>query len=201
MSRQSWPSKWRRRLAGLVCRVVQAPRIAGYRLLSSCDQRGRPVLHQPLHALGLGQLNFDGTVHIGVFPSPHYFSGYAYLEARSPKASISIGDGSWINNNFCAVAEHTSITIGRRVLVGTSVEIYDSDFHGLRVEDRGRSEPDWARPVVIEDDVFIGANVRILKGVTIGQGSVVANGSVVVSSVPPGVVAAGVPARVITQLA
>ena len=105
-----------------------------------------------------------------------------------------------LNNNFCAIAEHTRITLGRRVLVGTGVEIFDSDFHGLRLEDRARSDPAWARPVVIEDDVFLGSNVRVLKGVTIGRGSVIANGAVVLSDIPPGVVAGGIPARVLKTI-
>ncbi|RYE53255.1 MAG: prephenate dehydrogenase/arogenate dehydrogenase family protein, partial [Rhizobiaceae bacterium] len=54
--------------------------------------------------------------------------------------------------------------------LGANVEILDSDFHGLAVEDRGKSLPEWCRPVVIGDDVLIGSNVRIMKGVTIGNG-------------------------------
>ena len=70
--------------------------------------------------------------------------------------------------------------IGKRVLIGANVEILDSDFHGLNIKDRGFSKADWAKPVVIEDDVFLGSNVRVLKGLTIGRGSVIANSSVVV---------------------
>jgi len=135
-----------------------------------------------------------------VFPSPLFFSTYAYLEARNVTATISIGSGTWINNNFCAVADHSSIVIGSRCRIGPNVEILDSDFHGLRVEDRGLSRAEWAKAVSIGDDVFIGSNAKILKGVTIGSGSIIASGSIVTKDVPAGVIAGGNPARVIKAI-
>jgi len=145
----------------------------------------------------MGVIEFVGQIKIGFSPSPLFFSTYAYMEARNSGARITIGDGTWINNGFSAIAEHTSITIGQRVLIGANVEILDSDFHGIRVVDRNVSRSDWARPVVIEDDVFIGSNARVLKGVTIGRGAVIANSSIVVSDIPADSVAGGNPARVI----
>jgi acetyltransferase-like isoleucine patch superfamily enzyme len=187
----------RRKLARIAFRLIQLTRILIYRWLSDANVQGKPTLHQPLQAVGLGAIEFAGGVSIGVFPSPQFFSTYAYIEARNCSAKVSIGEGTWINNGFSAIAEHTSITIGRRVLIGTNVEVFDSDFHGIRVEDRMASRAEWAKPVVIEDDVFLGSNVRVMKGVTIGRGSVIANSSLVVSDVPPGSVAGGNPARVI----
>jgi maltose O-acetyltransferase len=171
-----------------------------YQFLSGARFQGKPTLFQPLQTVGLGEISFSGQVNIGVFPSPLFFSTYAYLEARNSSARIVIGDGTWINNGFSAIAEHTSITIGRRVLMGTSVEIFDSDFHGIRLDDRMKSSTEWAKAVAIEDDVFLGSNVRVLKGVTIGRGSVIANSSVVVRDIPPGVIAGGNPARVIRAI-
>jgi acetyltransferase-like isoleucine patch superfamily enzyme len=200
MSPKLFAEKVRRRLAREGCRLVQWLRIIMFRLLSGAHIQGKPTLFQPLQTAGLGQICFSGQVKIGVFPSPLFFSTYAYLEARNSTAQIRIGDGTWLNNGFIAIAEHTSITIGQRVQVGTSVEIYDSDFHGIHVDDRMRSIAEWARPVVIEDDVFLGSNVRVLKGVTIGRGSVIANSSVVTKDIPPSVVAGGNPARVIRAI-
>jgi maltose O-acetyltransferase len=188
------------KLAARLCRLVQRPRILLYRWLSSGRVQGRPRLRQPLQTAGHGEIRFDGEVTIGVFPSPRFLSSYAYIEARSAAAQVVIGDGTMLNNDFCAIAEHSRITLGRRVLAGTGVEILDSDFHGLAVADRQRSDPADARPVVIEDDVFLGSNVRVLKGVTIGRGAVIANGSIVLTDIPAGVIAAGVPARVIRPI-
>ena len=190
----------KRLAAALLRSFVQAPRILLFQLLSNGCAVGKPRCYQPLHLVGAGLVKFDNNVSIGVFPSPHFFASYAYIEARQPGSRISIGENTWINNNFCAIAEHTSITIGRDCLIGCNVEILDSDFHGIKVADRGRSLSEWASPVCIGDDVFIGSNAKIMKGVTIGNGSVVANGALVVTDVPPNVIAVGVPAKVIRTL-
>jgi maltose O-acetyltransferase len=151
--------------------------------------------------MGLGTVSFEEDVSIGVATSPLFHSSCAYLEARSPDSLIVIGSGTWINNGFCAIAEHTSISIGKNCLLGTSVEIFDSDFHGLKVEDRRESRLEWARPVRIGNNVFIGSNARILKGVTIGDGALIANSAVVTNDVPSGVVAGGNPAKVLKAIA
>lgn len=178
----------------------QRSRILWYSVLSNNRITGSPVLSQPLQAVGRGTIRFEPGVHIGVFPSPGFLDGYAYIEARHEGARVSIGAGTWINNGFRCVAEHTSISIGANCLIGANVEIIDSDFHGLRPEDRGQSKVGWAAPVAIEDGVFLGSNVRIMKGVRVGAGSVIANSSVVISDIPAMVVAAGVPAKVIRTI-
>ena len=181
-------------------RLLQLPRILFYRFISYGRVVGHPICNQPLQTAGRGVVEFLGKVNIGVFPSPFFFSSHSYLEARNSTARISVGHGTWINNGFSAIAEHCSIRIGERVLIGTNVEVFDSDFHGIRIADRGISKPEWAQSVVIEDDVFLGSNVRVLKGVTIGKGSLIANSSVVVKDIPPGVIAGGNPARVIKPI-
>jgi acetyltransferase-like isoleucine patch superfamily enzyme len=178
-------------------RVVQFSRILFYRFISESQPIGSPKRHQPLFLCGRGIVQFDGRVHLGVFPSPKFLSSTCYLEARNPGAKIQIGDGTCINNDFTAIAEFSSIKIGKRVLIGTSVEIYDSNFHGLSVDERLMSKQEWSKPVVIEDDVFIGSNVSIMKGVRIGRGSIIASGSVVVQSVSDGVIVGGNPAKFI----
>ena len=93
------------------------------------------------------------------------------------------------------IAEHASISIGKNCLIGTNVEIIDSDFHGIRVEERGMSKPEWAKPVSVGNNVFLGSNVKICKGVSIGDGSVIANGAVVTKDVPSNVTAGGNPVK------
>jgi len=192
--------KIRLRLFPKFLRLAQLPRIVKYGLLSNCKIVGKPYLNQPAQLVGRGEIVFEGRVTIGVFPSPYFFNGYAYIEARNPGSKVIIGNGTWINNNFVAISEHKSITIGENVFIGTFVEIFDSNFHGLEPDRRCISNPEEACPVIIEDNVFIGSNVKILKGVTIGRDSVIANGSIVTKSIPAGVVAGGNPARVLKQL-
>lgn len=193
--------KLKRLFVFMVVWIIQRIRIGWYSLLSTNRAHGVPVRYQPVCVAGNGRIIFDQNVRIGVRSSSGFMDSYAYIEARNPSACISIGFGTWINNGFCCVADHASITIGRNCLIGTNVEIIDSDFHGIRVSERGISKAEWAASVTVEDDVFIGSNVRILKGVRIGAGSVIANSSVVVGDIPPMVIAAGMPARVVNKLA
>ena len=195
--RQMLKQRLKRRAASLLRGVVQAPRLWLFRLLSTNRAQGKPHCYQPLQLNGTGLIQFEKNVRIGVFPSPLFFSTYAYIEARQSSAHILIGENTWINNNFCAIAEHTSITIGKNCLIGSNVEMLDSDFHGMKVADRGRSLAEWAAPVLVGNNVFIGSNVKIMKGTTIGDGAVVANGALVVSDVPANTVVGGVPAKVI----
>lgn len=67
----------------------------------------------------------------------------------------------------------------------------------MRVADRGKSLAEWARPVLIGNNVFVGSHAKIMKGTTIGDGAVVANGALVVTDVPPNAIVGGVPARLI----
>lgn len=192
--------KFRRRLAFLVIRIVQRLRTTWYWGLSTNRVKGKPVLHQPLQVAGRGLIEFDRNVNIGAFPSPGFLDSYAYIEARNPSATVRIGENTWINNGFRCIAEHTSIAIGANCLIGANVEILDSDFHGVRLDERGLSKPEWAAPVVLEDQVFIGSNVRILKGVRVGAGAVIANSALVVSDVPPMTISGGVPAKVLSAI-
>lgn len=183
-----------------VLTCIQRPRVVLYRCISTNSIKGTPRCFQPVQSVGVGTISVENDVNIGYYPSPFYLSTYAYLEARNVSASISIGDGTRLNNNFCAIAEHTSIEIGRNCLIGTNVEILDSDFHGIKVEQRQMSRPEWARPVSIGDHVFIGSNVKIMKGVTIGPGAVIAHSSVVSNDVPAGMIVAGNPAKIIRTI-
>jgi acetyltransferase-like isoleucine patch superfamily enzyme len=107
------------------------------------------------------------------------------------------------------------IEIGSHCLVSWNVGIADSDFHPLQpaqrlidsqalapyFKDRPPRPKLKTAPVIISDNVWIGMNATILKGVTIGENSVVAAGSVVTKSVPPNVVVAGNPAVVVKKFA
>jgi acetyltransferase-like isoleucine patch superfamily enzyme len=121
------------------------------------------------------------------------------LSTRRANARLVIGANFGMTGGTISADE--SITIGDRVIVGANVTITDSDFHPLDPVQR-RLDPlaGATRPVVIGDDVFIGMNSLILKGVTIGARSVIGAGSVVTHDVEPGVIAAGNPARIIRAL-
>jgi 2,3,4,5-tetrahydropyridine-2,6-dicarboxylate N-acetyltransferase len=94
----------------------------------------------------------------------------------------SVGAGTMIDMNA---------VVGGRAVIGAMCHI------GAGAVVAGVVEPASAEPTVIGDNVFVGANAVILEGVRIGDGSVVAAGAIVTRDVPPGVVVAGVPARII----
>lgn len=96
-----------------------------------------------------------------------------------------IGEGTMIDMN---------VVVGGRGTIGKNCHI------GAGTVIAGVIEPPSAKPVVVEDDVVIGANAVVLEGVRVGKGSVVAAGAVVVDDVPENVVVAGIPARVIKQI-
>lgn len=110
-------------------------------------------------------------------------------------SEIRIGDNVGISG--CTVSAAKSIRIGNNVLVGSGAIISDSDAHPIDPRDRLRGGGGECSPVVIEDDVFIGARAIILKGVTIGRGSVIGAGSVVAKSIQPYSIAVGNPVRVV----
>ena len=110
---------------------------------------------------------------------------------------IEVGENFFANYNFI-VLDGNYVRIGDNVWIAPNVGIYAAG-HPLDVEDRIGGE-EYAFPVTIGDNVWIGGGVTIIGGVTIGRNAVVAAGSVVIRDVPPDTLVAGNPARVIRKL-
>jgi acetyltransferase-like isoleucine patch superfamily enzyme len=130
------------------------------------------------------------------------FSKFAVSAGRFvDEPELIFGDGCTIGSSvFFSVNKR--ITLGRRVGVAGRVAISDSDGHPSDPERRRRGEQmtaDDILPVTIGDLVWIGRDAHVLKGVTIGDGAIVASGSVVATDVPAGALAMGVPARVVKR--
>jgi maltose O-acetyltransferase len=119
-------------------------------------------------------------------------------------SGIAVGEGTVINPNFVVSDGYQPLlTIGERVAIGPNVTVIcESGPNNSPVADIPyvRERLIRADPVVIEDGVWIGANVVLLPGTTIGRHSVIAAGAVVTRSVPPLTLAGGVPARALRQL-
>jgi acetyltransferase-like isoleucine patch superfamily enzyme len=108
--------------------------------------------------------------------------------------------------NQCGFAHGTFFTIGKSVTVGnhvrvaSGVRIFDAPGHPVDADARREGKPpsaDEVKPVVIEDDVWIGRDAVICPGVTVGRGAIVSLRAVVVSNVPPYAIVAGNPARIV----
>lgn len=116
-------------------------------------------------------------------------------------SEIIIGDNVGISQT--ALISHCSIRIGDNVKIGGGTCVFTTDFHSLDPIIRASSEDQKHRksaPVSIEHDAFIGARCIILKGVTIGENSIVGAGSVVTKSIPANEIWAGNPAKFIRKI-
>ncbi len=152
-----------------------------------------------------------GAIRLGdnVSVQSRFMSNLAGL--TNPTVFHCIGDGSitFGDNSGCSgavLSSRSKIVIGDYVNVGANVRIFDHDYHATDFLARRAGETDKARcatmPIVIGDDVLIGANAIILKGVTIGPRCVIGAGAVVsLKQIPADSLVAGNPARVIRNLA
>jgi acetyltransferase-like isoleucine patch superfamily enzyme len=123
------------------------------------------------------------------------------LFADRPGAEIWIGDNTRIHGT-CLHA-YQSIIVGKNCLIAANCQIFDGNGHDLSfpdVENRINTAGSSA-PIVIEDNVWIGANTIILSGVRIGNGSIITANSVVTKDIPPKVIAGGNPAEIIKDYA
>ncbi|MFH2008140.1 MAG: acyltransferase [bacterium] len=124
---------------------------------------------------------------------------------------IDLGDWCYVGENS-RLWSAARITVGNRVLIAHNVTIMDSLTHPLSAVERHRHFRDIVttghpknlhlgeKPVTLEDDAWIGCHCVVLRGVTVGARGVVAAGSVVTQDVPPGVIVAGNPAKVIREI-
>lgn len=111
--------------------------------------------------------------------------------------NISLGENFYANVNL-VILDCTKVTIGDNVFIAPNVHICCAG-HPLDAERRNKGL-EYAYPVTIEDNVWIGAGAQILPGVTVGQGSVIAAGAIVNRDVPAMTLVAGNPARVIRKI-
>ena len=147
---------------------------------------------------GLGSLEIGDSVGFGWPAAPMLGDGTILIEPRSSDSVIEIGSGTIFSNNV-SIVSMGGVKIGERCLIGDQTLIFDCDFHELapakRMDGVGPIEP-----VTIGNNVWFGSRTQILRGVSIGDNSVIGAGSVVVHNIPANSVAAGVPAKVIRSL-
>jgi acetyltransferase-like isoleucine patch superfamily enzyme len=160
---------------------------------------------------------YGRNVHTGVFI--HWFLGkgrlivgndvivdgkctFAFAVRYTDSPTLRIGDHVMIGHGS-AFTVGREITIGNHVLIAPGAELFDSPGHPTDPALRRAGSPALpsdVRPILIEDNAWIGHDARIFPGVTVGKGSVVAEGAQVMSNVPPYVIVAGNPARQIARL-
>jgi acetyltransferase-like isoleucine patch superfamily enzyme len=176
----------------------------GVRLLGRNRFLGQPIVTlAPSSQITLGERTVltgrsSGTA-LGV-------RGPVILRTLSPGAEIVIGDDSGLSG--AVICSAVSVRLGKRCLIGADCMIFDTDFHNHAARDengvyRRHSPPDWpniSTGVHIGDDVFLGTRTIVSKGASIGDGSIIAAGSVVTGFIPPNSIAGGIPAKVLGEI-
>ena len=173
--------------------LPSAMAIARARLkLRGCRALGpRPRLYGHCRTIGAGGIEIgDRALLVGTLVPVEL--------ATHQGGRIRIGDRVFLNYGT-SISAHSLVEIGSDCKLGQYTIVLDCDWHELDhpTHDGGHGQ---VGHVVLEDGVWLGARVTVLRGVTIGKASVVAAGSVVTHDIPAGVLAAGVPARVIRRL-
>ncbi len=169
-----------------------------------------PLFRAYCHSVGRGfrtgvfihWVQGSGRIIIGNDVTLDGRSTFTFGSRFSESPTLTVGDGTTIGHG-CSFAVGKSITIGRHCLIAQGVSMLDSSGHPLDPARRlagAPPDPDDVKPVIIGDNVWIGDQAKIMPGVTIGDGSVVAAGSVVGGTVPPNVLVAGYPARKLRDL-
>jgi UDP-3-O-[3-hydroxymyristoyl] glucosamine N-acyltransferase len=163
-----------------------ATRAARGRLLRRRVDGGRSLLAD--RDVRVVRLHPDSRVVVG---DDVLLSSGVRLHLRDAGARIELGARSFLNYRTEIVA-HDRVRVGADCLLAWDVQVVDSDSHSVD----GRPH---TAPVVIGDGVWIGCRATVLKGVTVGDGAVVAAGSVVVSDVPARCLVGGNPARLLRE--
>jgi len=130
-----------------------------------------------------------GSVGDGVWVEPPFYCDYG--------TNIVLGSDVYFNFN-CVILDPASVTIGDNVMFGPAVQIYTAT-HPINASKR-RMGPEFAQPIEIGSDVWVGGGAIISPGVHIGARSVIGTGSVVTRDIPEDVFAAGNPCRVIRNV-
>ncbi len=125
----------------------------------------------------------------GLWLQPPFYCDYGY--------NMIVGERVFFNFN-CVVLDVAEVRIGSRTLFGPNVQVYTAT-HPMDHRERA-SGLEYAKPITIGEDVWIGGSAVICPGVTIGDRSVIGAGSVVTKDIPADVFAAGNPCRVIRKL-
>lgn len=158
---------------------------------------GKPIIHK--HKGSKIIIGNDLVLRNNFSSNPLGINHATILTTWLKGAFIKIGNDVGISG--ASICASKGITIGNNVLIGANVLIIDSDFHPIKDSNRRYSQKKInCKEIVIEDNVFIGVNAIILKGVTIGKNSVIGAGSVVFGNIPQDCIAFGNPAKIIKNI-
>lgn len=153
-------------------------------------------MEQMPYISGNGKITIGNNVRLSGKPSISFNTKHGQIP------ELSIGDNTFIGH-MCSIRIGKQVNIGNNCLIAAGTTIADIDGHPLdakRRRDGETSALEDIHPISIGDDVWIGADALIMKGVHIGDRAIVAARSVVTKDVPPDTIVAGIPAKVVKQI-
>ncbi|HVZ10834.1 MAG TPA: DapH/DapD/GlmU-related protein [Candidatus Paceibacterota bacterium] len=172
-------------------------RASGVRIGRGLVLYGRPTISRARESII--QLGDQATLCSDSYYNDIGVNHEVILRTKTTSAAIIIGNNFGMSGGALCARER--ITIGDNVMLGANVTISDNDSHPLGAVLRRQGSKDMiVKPVVIGNDVWIGADSYVGKGVSIGDNVVIGAKSVVTKSIPANCIAAGVPCRIIRQL-
>ena len=150
-----------------------------FNALHPCDREGQTAILREL----LGRMG-EGAIF-----TPPFWCDYGN--------NIEIGEDFYTNHN-CTILDGAKVTFGDHVFIAPNC-VFSTAGHPLDAEQRNQGL-EYAYPITVGDNVWIGASVTVLPGVTIGSNTIIGAGSVVNRDIPDGVVAVGNPCRVLRKI-
>lgn len=171
-------------------------RLKGVRFGNNCSFYGIPVFRRyPGSRITIGE---NVTFRSDFVSNLIGVNRRCIIATHTEGAEIAIGDNCGLSGTVIGARE--KVILGKGVLCGANVLITDFDWHNIDPGLRRRPYQGAASPVIIEDNVWLGINVVVLKGATIGENSVIGANSVVTKDIPANVIAGGNPCKVIKKL-
>nr|WP_010676905.1 acyltransferase [Bacillus timonensis] len=147
---------------------------------------------------GLGKVVFGDDVIVGYELAPHFYGMHTLIQARYENSYVNIGSRSHLSNDITIITAD-SVVIGEDCLIGDRVTMFDHDGHEISPTSR-RSSFGKCAPIRIGNNVWVGSNVTILKGVNIGDNAIIAANSVITRDVMKNTIVAGNPGRLIKEI-
>jgi acetyltransferase-like isoleucine patch superfamily enzyme len=169
----------------------------GVALAATAGRGGRRTIGPGFVSNGHLHLRGPGTIRIGARANAWTRAEDNFLTTLSLEAVIEVGDN--VRLNGCDIQAAARVTVGDDCILGSCI-IVDTDYHSVEPDRREPGAAVVTRPVSIGRNVWVGGKATVLKGVTIGDDSVVGYGAIVVADVPAGAVVAGNPAKVVRRL-
>ena len=169
--------------------------LKGIKIGKKCKFIGMPIIVR--HPLSKIHIQNNCVIRSDCYSNLVGINHKSIIATLKKNAVISIGSGSGISGTTIAAAK--KIIIKNNVICGGNVLITDYDWHVVNPAQR-RKPFAQSKPVVIEENVWLGVNVVVLKGVLIGSNSVISANSLVVNNIPSNVVAGGNPCKILYDL-